>query len=213
MPTSAVTTFSNTNVVDPFIDSDDAFSSMTVIRLKANTTFAAGTVLGEITLMPGVYGAYASGNTDGTQNPAGILRRGYTTDAGRTYTDGVMNGSTGVLTSASAGFTAADVGKSIVVVGAGTSGANLSTTIASYQSATQVTLTANSATAVSGATFSFGAGFLTNYDEWGTTGRGASMYTQGTFAVADLVGLDANAVTKLGGHLIGNSSATQLFAF
>lgn len=57
-------------------------------------------------------------------------------------TDGAMS-ATAVLTSASGLFKASDVGKPIVVKGALTSGqTSLVTTIASYQSATQVTLTA-----------------------------------------------------------------------
>jgi len=56
--------------------------------------------------------------------------------------DGAMNASA-VLTSASGKFVAGDVGKAITVKGALTSGqTTLVTTIASYQSATQVTLTA-----------------------------------------------------------------------
>ncbi len=64
--------------------------------------------------------------------------------------DGAMNASA-VLTSASGLFTAADVGKTVVVKGALTSGVtSLVTTVASYQSATQVTL--NAAATVSGGT-------------------------------------------------------------
>lgn len=47
-------------------------------------------------------------------------------------------------------FTAAMVGKAITVQGAGTGGAPLTTTVLSYQSATQVTLNANAATTVTG---------------------------------------------------------------
>lgn len=67
-----------------------------------------------------------------------------------TVNDGAMNNGSGILTSVTAAFTAADVGKSIFVQGAqvaGTSGGMLKTTIASYQSATQVTLTATMAAA------------------------------------------------------------------
>lgn len=65
-----------------------------------------------------------------------------------TVSDGVMNGTTAVLTSVSGKFVAGDVGKSIFVTGAGAAGVPLRTTIASFQSATQVTLAAVSATAV-----------------------------------------------------------------
>ncbi len=75
---------------------------------------------------------------------------------GQFTTDGVMNGTTGVLTSASALFRATDVGKLCEVCGAGTAAARLFTTIASYQSTTQVTLAAVSATAVAAARVSWG---------------------------------------------------------
>jgi hypothetical protein len=65
---------------------------------------------------------------------------------GKVIADAVMASTgSGVLTSATAGFTAGDVGK-FIIVNVGTAGQNqapLCTTIASFQSATQVTLTAN----------------------------------------------------------------------
>jgi hypothetical protein len=51
------------------------------IQLKPSTTYVRGTILGEITATPGVYGAYASGNGDGTQNPNHILQYSCVTDA------------------------------------------------------------------------------------------------------------------------------------
>jgi len=53
------------------------------------------------------------------------------------------------LTVAGASFTAADVGKSILVPGAGAAGGVLNTTISGYTSATQVTLAANASTTLS----------------------------------------------------------------
>ena len=72
---------------------------------------------------------------------------------GRQIGDGVMSSVTTptVLTSVSALFTAQSVGKPIDVAGAGTTGAVLSTTIASYQSATQVTLSSPCLTTVGAA--------------------------------------------------------------
>jgi len=76
----------------------------------------------------------------------------------QTVADGAMNGSTGVLTCAySTPFVPSDVGKLIVVVGSGAAGNWLSTTIASYQSASQVTLTAVSSTPVTATTLTNGA--------------------------------------------------------
>jgi hypothetical protein len=137
MPTSATYRYSNT-AVDPVFNADDAMASMVAVKLKASTTFAAGTILGEIAASPGTYGPYASGNSDGTQNPAGILRRAATTDA---------------------------------------------------------------------------SGNITNADEWGDTGLVASMFTQGAFRTQDLVGLDANAISKLSGHLIEGSVTSGIVTF
>lgn len=50
---------------------------------------------------------------------------------------------------------------------------------------------------------------ITNFDEWGDTALTSAIYRQGTFLIADLVGLDDNAVTKLGGNLDGNLVANS----
>lgn len=52
------------------------------------------------------------------------------------------------LTSASALFTAGDIGRTIRIVGAGTSGGNLDTTITAFTNTTQVTVGANASTTV-----------------------------------------------------------------
>lgn len=69
---------------------------------------------------------------------------------GKLNTDGAMTSGSAVLTSAAGGFVSTDVGKYIKVAGAGSAGADLVTTITSFQSSTQVTLTANAGTTVTG---------------------------------------------------------------
>lgn len=65
---------------------------------------------------------------------------------GQVVGDGAMGSGSAILTSATANFTANDVGKAISVKGAGAAGVTtLVTTIASRQSSTQVTLTAANA--------------------------------------------------------------------
>ena len=74
---------------------------------------------------------------------------------GTTVSDGAMTtgaSSTTLTCSTSHPFTLASVGMTIVVVGAGASGANLATTIASYTSSSVVTLTSGCSTTVTGAT-------------------------------------------------------------
>lgn len=72
-------------------------------------------------------------------------------------TDGAIVATSSTLTSASAPFSALDVGLLIRVPGAGVAGANLDTTIATYISPTQVTLTVAASTTVSGATVTWGS--------------------------------------------------------
>lgn len=76
--------------------------------------------------------------------------------------DGAMTAGSATLTSASAPFKVTDLGKAIIVGGAGASGALLQSTIASYISPSQVSLTASASTTTSA------AGVL-----WGTDNRAA----------------------------------------
>ena len=75
---------------------------------------------------------------------------------GRTVSDGSITEGTDTLTSATANFSSGDVGSTIIVEGAGTAGAALITTIATYVSATDVTLTADAVTTVTAAQTSIG---------------------------------------------------------
>lgn len=137
MPTSALNTYTFTRV-DPVVEVDDAMQAIWNVKIAASQTYAAGTIVGEVTASPGTYKAYATGNVDGTQNPMGILQYAVTTD---------------------------------------------------------------------------GSGNITNFSEQGPTGTYAPIYTKGTFKVSDLTGLDAGAITKLGGHTVGNTTATQVYTF
>jgi hypothetical protein len=78
MPTTPLMTF-GAGRVDPLKSPDEVI--VEVIGLKASTTFAAGTLVGEITASAGTYGPYATGNVDGTQNPTHILMYACVTDA------------------------------------------------------------------------------------------------------------------------------------
>lgn len=136
MPTTPVASYGGA-VVDPLEHPELCVSER--IGLKPSTTFAAGTLVGEITATPGYYGPYATGNVDGTQNPTHILRYACKTDA-----------------------------SSNVTLGDQTVG------------------------------------------EWGQLEKGAPAWVNGIFNCADLVGLDAGAVTKLGRLLQGTVSAGRV---
>lgn len=72
-------------------------------------------------------------------------------------TDGAITSSTNVLNSATGAFDASHVGRLIVVGGAGSGGADLETTIATFVNPTQVTTTLNASTTVTDATVSWGS--------------------------------------------------------
>ena len=78
--------------------------------------------------------------------------------------DAAITSSDATLTSATAAFVATDVGKYVNVEGADTAGATLTTTIASYTSATEVELTDTAATTVSGANMQFFNSFKDEID-------------------------------------------------
>lgn len=87
----------------------------------------------------------------------------------RAVTDGAITTSTMSLTSATAVFVAGDVGRDVIVAGAGPSGAALLTTIAARVSATEVTLTSAASTSVTGAAVQIGvvrfAGYVWSFRE------------------------------------------------
>lgn len=91
----------------------------------------------------------AAGETVGSADPwvFDVTASAYgATGNGKVVGDGAMSSGSAVLTSATAAFTAADIGKAISVKGAAATGVTtLVTTIASRQSATQVTLSAANA--------------------------------------------------------------------
>ena len=72
------------------------------------------------------------------------------------FADGAITSSTAAFSSASATFTSGDVGKVIRVVGAGSAGATLQTTISAYTDSHDVTLAADASTTVSAATYYYG---------------------------------------------------------
>jgi hypothetical protein len=81
--------------------------------------------------------------------------------AGRSVSDASVTSGDATLTSATGAFTSADAGRSIVVAGAGTGGADLVTTIATVTDATTVELTDVPATTVANAdvTITQGGGY------------------------------------------------------
>jgi hypothetical protein len=69
--------------------------------------------------------------------------------------DGAITSGTAAFTSASGTFVAGDIGRNIIVQGAGAAGVDLYTTILAVGSATSITLAANAGTTVSAARYAF----------------------------------------------------------
>lgn len=126
--------------VEPLKNAEDA--STENILLAASTLYPAGTLVGEITASPGVYGVYGTGHVDGTQNPTHVLMYSVATDA---------SGNIFMAT-----------------------------------------------TAVS---------------EWQQMNNGAPAYRCGVFNCADLIGLDAGALTKLGRLTQGTVTAGHVLIY
>lgn len=83
MPTAATTTFS-AHRCDPLYEGLDARELN--VAIKASQTIARGTVVAEVDAAPGTYAAYASGASDGTQTPKGILVYDVVTDSSKNIT-------------------------------------------------------------------------------------------------------------------------------
>jgi len=79
-----------------------------------------------------------------------------------------MTAGSAVLTSATANFTAGDVGHSVVVSGAGTGGVFLNAAVSTFTSATQVSLSTVAITTVSGAQTTISGTNFINYTVDGT---------------------------------------------
>jgi hypothetical protein len=101
----------------------------------ASNTKGAVLVNGVATFYPSAYGAVGNGGS---------------------IADAAITTGTAILTSATANFTSIYVGAPITVIGAGTSGGNLTTTIASLINSTTVLLAANATTTVSSAKANYG---------------------------------------------------------
>jgi hypothetical protein len=129
--------------------------------------------------------------------------------------DVAMAASSTTLTSASAAFAAADVGKPIVVGGAGASGAKLATTIATFVSATELTVADAAATAVSGAGAVYGTDCSTALQaglEALASNKGGTLVVDGLFFLASPVSASfGNETAGTGARLVGSGSDSAIW--
>jgi hypothetical protein len=113
-----------------------------------------------------------------TARNSGIWKTG----AIRTVTDAAISNSSSTLTSATAAFTSADVGKAVAVSGAGAAGGIMNATILGVTNGTTISLDTNASATVSGAMAKIGGIYV--YD-----GTHPSTYGHVTLKSAVNVGL------------------------
>ena len=89
MPSTAQNTYSN-NYLVPMYEPERALVQH--VNLPASVTYAKGTVLGEVTATPGLFKAYASGSSDGSEVPKAILQYDCATDSSSNITIGAAAG-------------------------------------------------------------------------------------------------------------------------
>jgi len=138
----------NLNLTDPLSADSIALSGYT----EANLPSSAG--VGRLArTTDGARGIWMRGQSQWfptNARVANLLEYGARGD-GRYVNDGAITALSTTLDSATAGFTSADVGKSVVVIGAGASSASLVTTISALISGTSVTLALAASTTVAAA--------------------------------------------------------------
>lgn len=89
MPTTATNVFSGAGIVPMYPEPKGCRHH---VKFPNGVTYAAGTVLGELTATPGTFKAYASGNADGSQNPKAILEFPVAVDGSGNITIGSTTG-------------------------------------------------------------------------------------------------------------------------
>lgn len=140
----------HTGGVDPH--GDRAYADSHITGATVSGTPAAGRALGATGAS-----TIAWSDTKGTGPWVFNIRSYGAVGDGKVVVDGAMTNGSATLTSATASFTMADVGKVIQVKGAAATGVtSLVTTIQAYTSATTVTLTAAASTTVTGAQVMWG---------------------------------------------------------
>lgn len=144
---------------------DGVMTSGSAVLTSATAVFTAADVGKEISVMRATSTAFEqhteiesinSTTSVELKDPLGFTGTGrsWTKNGNLNFTDGATTADSKTFTSATGAFVAADIGKQVRITGAGSSALN--TTIASFQSATQVTLTANATKSVTGAQIVYG---------------------------------------------------------
>lgn len=149
---------------------DGAITTGTAAFTSATAAFTANDVGKPITVagagaagaaLTTTISAYTSATAVTLSANAGTTVTGATTgygfnQNGKTVLDGAITSGAATLTSASATFTASDVGKFVAIAGAGAAGGLFTGRITAFTNSTTVTVSANAGTTVSGASVTYG---------------------------------------------------------
>lgn len=134
---------------------DDAAAIQSVLNLGGHIVFPASVtcnISSALTIYSNTWLDIPQTTTIQFTGPSGnMLANNAAVTSNRSISDAAITTGTNTLTSATANFTSADIGRSIYIAGANASGISLDTTIAAVGSATSVTLSDNAVTTVSSA--------------------------------------------------------------
>lgn len=131
--------------------------------------------------------------------------------------DGSIISGSAVLTSSSGTFSVADIGKPIVVSGAGTTGSPLVTTIAAVGSATSATLSASASTTISGASYVYGTDDTASINSAVSAvsqSGGTIFFPRGVYMLTSTISHNSQYIVfeGAGGSIDGNQTFTNTWA-
>lgn len=121
----------------------------------------------------------------------------------KSVSNAAMTSSSNVLTSASAGFAVGDLGKTVLVAGAGAAGANFRATITGFNSSTSVSLSATASTSVSSAQMTFGTINTTSLNTlFASQPSGIIMFPPGIYLISNAAGGNGMTVNAFHGSIL-----------
>jgi hypothetical protein len=147
------------NTATPGGDLGGTYAAPTVAKLQGTITLSGTPSSGQVlTATSSTAASWSAVTAGGVMTAYNVKSAPYnaTGNAVHLVGAGTITSGTTALTNAGASWTAGDVGKVIVVQGAGASSGTLTTTIAAYVSATAVTLTASAGTSTTTADVYYG---------------------------------------------------------
>lgn len=183
-------------------------------EIKGGSVTSVAIAAGNGLTTSGTCNSTSSVNCTISQNggPTNVLNNGLVGD-GKAVTDAVTNGTT-TLTSATANFTSADVGKAIAVRAGGAAGATLVTTISSVTNSTTIVMAAAAGVSSTGLEATYGTDNTSALNTLisGTPTNGATLFfPAGVYCFTGQVTFTAKRITFEGaGYAMSGGGATPL---